>query len=378
MISDIRARLNARLGERVFLDAMRDVAEGAELTATRVGLAAKAVAFGVLATPYLAMGLGAVLVAYEFPTPGLIFIGGVLIGLGWFVRPRKIRLPKELYLRADFPKLFGFFDDVAEAAGGPRVDLLELTADFNAWTWRVARDDSVILSLGLTLWRALPPEGRVALIAHELAHHVNGDPARSRLEGRAIDVLNGWLSFFEEPDFVDEYGNRDDGGLVGDFIRFFLGAFRWLVHGVSLLLMRLICWQSNRAEYLADALAARVAGVGAMLVLLETVMMKAEIEDEGRSTYVSGSVEGTAFLDRFVGRIHGVSEARRTEILAAARNVKLAVDTSHPPTAYRIEFVKLFEDVAVFPIPDMEEIDAELAQVTEDIGRRFADEFRNE
>ncbi len=69
-------------------------------------------------------------------------------------------------------------DQASDALGAPRVRLRLVSDDFNAWCSRVGARQRPTLCIGIRLWAALSPDGRLALLGHELGHLVNGDPTR--------------------------------------------------------------------------------------------------------------------------------------------------------------------------------------------------------
>ena len=346
------------------------------------GWAAGVLSLLILLSPLPLAGLGIWLIAVEFPNIGLIFLGTLCLASAWFLRPRRQKPPIRTYGRADLPRFFEMLDRVAAELDAPKVDRVEISTEFDAWTYRSGRQREVVLSIGALLWLSLPPRGRLAVVAHELAHHVNGDPARYDLHGGALKAVQGWIFLLEPGEFEDEHGNRAyNAGFVEMIVNFFLWILVGAVSSVGWCLTRLIYFDNQRAEYLSDALSADIAGAEAVQDVLATFTMAPLIEEEARGAHVSGKVDGTAFLERFAKRIREAPEEMRAKYLAEAEEAKLTVDSTHPPTALRRAFVGLFAGRPVSALAeeiDMEAIDAELAGVIEAAGQRFADTFRRE
>ena len=139
-----------------------------------------------------------------------------------------------------------------------------ITNEFNAWFGRFGLRGHRVMGLGLPMLAVLTAEQRVALVAHEVAHDVNGDPVRGRYIGNAygaLRTLHGMLT----P--IRWRTNRRGGGVMaaeatigGAFtntaLRIASRVTRPFVTAFEVLMRR----ESQRGEYLADALSADVAG----------------------------------------------------------------------------------------------------------------------
>src|SRR5262249_8626043 len=131
-----------------------------------------------------------------------------------------------------------------------------------------------VLTLGLPLLLLLEPQQRVALVAHELAHARNGDSTRGLVVGSSVRALaEFYAALAPEP--------SRDGSIAWDDLGFFdmiVNGILWLIsrpaYGLLLLQLHLLLRDSQRAEYLADALAARVAGTEATVGLHERLLLE--------------------------------------------------------------------------------------------------------
>src|SRR5436189_272087 len=102
--------------------------------------------------------------------------------------PRKtISRYYQAYCRRENQALFKLVDSIAQALHARPIDYITIHTDFNAGFQKVGWRQKTVLSLGYPLWIALTDKERVALIAHELAHDVNGDSTRSRIIGTACE-----------------------------------------------------------------------------------------------------------------------------------------------------------------------------------------------
>jgi Zn-dependent protease with chaperone function len=124
-----------------------------------------------------------------------------------------------------------------------------------------------VLNLGLSLWGALTPQQRVALLGHELGHFSNGDIRRGFLVQPCLTTL-GRLS--------DLFGGRSRRSARGNIVG--------IVQPLADALMRVLSFvfylgnlgvqavglrEAQRAEYLADQRAAALAGTRATAELLD-------------------------------------------------------------------------------------------------------------
>ena len=143
--------------------------------------------------------------------------------------------------------------------------------------------------MGLPLLAALTPPERVALIAHELGHFVNHDARRGRFTEPAV-LWAGYLLL--------AIGQRD----------------------------------GQRAEYLADEIAARVAGSGALAGMLDTLLVADRVRqvvraggrDPGaRQTWLDAAAYVRAGTDLDLLRRRSVRE-------------QASLCGTHPPTGLRI------------------------------------------
>lgn len=322
----------------------------------------------------LALG-GALLIVGTWFNLGPALLGALMLGVAWVLRPRLGSLEAAPLTRDEAPALYGLVDRVARALGHRPVDTLVLDGEFNASYARLGLRGRPALTLGLPLLAVLEPQQQAALVAHELAHGVNGDPLRGSFVGSAVDALQGWHDLLcPEALWEPERGLMAYPALAGNLLM--LGLAR-LAYGATYLLSLLAWRDSQRAEYLADDLAARVAGAEAKLGLLAALQYHGVVEV---------AVQGLA-----LGRAEGglVTELRRaTQALPARERERLRraglledarVDATHPPTALRIAMLERRPAAPPLVSVGPEEaaaILAELRALEGPVGRRMADAYR--
>jgi Zn-dependent protease with chaperone function len=317
--------------------------------------------------------LGSYLIVDGFPSlgvvPGTIF---VLIALA--LRPRLGRLdPLQQRLdRGEAPTLFKLVDEVATTIGAPAPHVITVDADFNASADAVGLRRRRVLCLGLSLWGVLPPQQRVALLGHELGHFVNGDVRRGPLTHVAMTTLGTVAGLLRPPGMRA----RVDGlvGLLAELITgVVMGTLRFLVLCLHFLLVWLGLRDAQRAEYLADELAARAAGSAAAAALADTLTaaetMVMVVKREARQR--GGASNWRAAADQ-----------ARTDVkprLSRLRQLSVRDDTSlfasHPPSGLRARMVESRSaqtPAVVLSETDSARIDQELTKAYEAARRDLA------
>jgi Zn-dependent protease with chaperone function len=328
----------------------------------------KAIAFGLAASVHLltlALLVAAiVIVATGFPTFVSIFWGVALCALAWLMRPRPGKVPSlDLVDRKDFPTLHAFVNQVAKELGGRPVNKIvvdeRLNAAYGVFGWRRAP----VLWVGLPLWMALRPQERLAVIGHEIAHGVNGDGTRGFIVGSALSALDEWIGLLRGP-----------MGLIGYLIWIFSIPFA----AVQSLLAQLLCFDRQQAEYFADYLASTVSGTEAMVSTLRRMACGEHLDDVLLQSAYSTSQSGARILGLFRERIASLPDREWQRLARASQREGASLDASHPPTAYRIEFLNAHAvaNPKIVATEDMmRTIDAELNAVQERLGKRLIAQY---
>lgn len=322
-----------------------------------------AVASLLLIAAVLALAVVGAWLIVAFPFPNLaILLGVAMVGLAVALRPRFGRVDPDLEVlsRDRAPELFGLIDEVAAAIGAPAPDVVGVDGDSNAYANAVGLRRRKVLGLGLPLWGSLPAGERVALLGHELGHFVNGDPRRGLLTQPAFTMLASAADLFRP------VRATVGGGLV-EMVGDALGrAFQWVVSrvlfGAHLVLVSVALRDSQRAEYLADDLAARVAGTTAATNLLDALLAA-----ESMALAVRVHARAGHGPDRWRSAF-AEARAANTERLPLLRQLSARDEASlfaaHPPTGLRRRMLagRPWQDATVVLTPDrLERIDAELA-----------------
>ncbi|MEU5914336.1 M48 family metallopeptidase [Micromonospora sp. NPDC047527] len=323
-----------------------------------------AVASLVLVAAVAALAVTGVWLLVAFPFPNLaILLGVAMIGLAVALRPRFGRLDPELEVlsRDRAPELFALIDEVSTAIGAPVPDVVGVDGDINAYAGAVGLRRRKVLCLGLPLWGSLTAGERVALLGHELGHFVNGDPRRGLLTQPAFTMLGSAADLFRPVQTVR-------GGGIVEMVGDALGrAFQWVVSRVlfaaHLLLVTVALRDSQRAEYLADELAARVAGSTAATELLDALLAA-----ESMALAVRRETRAGHGPDRWRSAL-AQARAANADRLPLLRQLSVRDEASlfaaHPPSGLRRRMLTdrpLQDPAVVLTEARMERIDAELAK----------------
>lgn len=273
----------------------------------------------------------------------LIFfvLGMVCIGIVWVLRPQlQSELEGDAIEREDFPNLYKLVDDVAEGLGTRRISSIVIDNRFNAAFGRPGWRRTDILHLGMPLFAVLSSQERVALLGHELGHGANGDATRSMVVGTALNSMNAWYKLLHPDCLWDRRGGPINiiAGLLTNLL--LLGASQ--IAKLWLYLLAHLLWQDKqRAEYLADYMAAKAGGTHAALGGLQKLHMGDSVQMAARRFYLNNMKSDLyAELKRHVDTIpkHEIDRIAQVERLLASR-----LDATHPPTAYRIAFLQAHE-----------------------------------
>ncbi|SDC22127.1 Zn-dependent protease with chaperone function [Streptomyces prasinopilosus] len=304
--------------------------------------------------------------------PGLF-----LLALAWPLRPRLPGLPEEgpLLHRAEAPELYALIDEVARVAGTRGVDVIAVDAEANAAVTTYGVRGRRLLVLGLPLWEILTPRQRIALLGHELGHYGHGDVRHGLVVGTAYRSLTTWRYYFTP------IADPTPGEMV---VNLFYVVPYSLLQGVLMLLDQLTLRAAQRAEYLADSVAARAgsteAAVGLMDRLLVADSAAAVLRIEAnrvraarRGGRRTEDREGELW-EHLAARMDAIPEheyerRRRAGVLRGH-----SVDSTHPPTHLRRECLLAGGSVPAAVAVDGERerrIAAELADARSTVARKI-------
>jgi len=370
MIKKWHTRFHRTLAVKVFLDAQRVFLTGHQPKPTAATNVARLMACLVLVTPFLFGVLGVILIWSLFPSPVGFLFGGAMIGAAIYLRPRRAKMPNPIRRREELPQSFAFVDEISDALDAPRITGIHLNSSLNAFVW--AARGEVTLGIGALLWLGLTESEKRALLGHEMAHLVNKDPARGTLMRMALDTLEGWTFLFGAPAIVDNgegvtYSSRSD--VFEDIVG---GVFEVILAGITFIIERFSYFEQQKAEYLADALSMRAAGRAASLGLLSKLVLAQESVKYGRDLTFSTPLRGVEFLEHIVAPLRMATDEDLCNALENSTQQGRAVDATHPPTNYRLGFLKcLPEPETLAPKIDISQMDAELQPIWQELGESW-------
>jgi Zn-dependent protease with chaperone function len=215
------------------------------------------------------------------------------------------------------------------------------------------------------LWAVLDDSEKLALLAHELAHLVNGDPSRGALIGGALDVLGRWYGMLRPAVSSKEQPGLPRLAMVP--VNVVLSVLSLVVWLHALALAALLWRDQQRAEYYADALAAKICGPEAVLSLLEKLHFTRTFQSSFCAWHLNSALHQESYFAYLRSRIaqtpvRELERIRQVELLENSR-----LDTRHPPTAYRIHALQALRISHSLPLSinnmDWEAVESELAQV---------------
>ena len=336
----------------------------------------KAIAFGLAAGVHLLtltlLVTGIVIVATGFPAFASIFWGAALCALVWLMRPKPGKVPSlDLVDRKDFPALHAFVNQVAKELGGRPVSKIVIDESFGAAYGVLGWRRVPVLWIGLPLWLALRPQERLAVIGHEIAHGVNGDGTRGFIVGSALSALDEWVGLLQGPFYQATTMTERVGGYV-------IWIFSIPFAAVQSLLAQLLCLDKQQAEYFADYLASTVSGTEAIMSTLQRLGCGDHLDDVLLRNVYSTSQSGARILALFRERIASLPDREWQRLARSSQREGARLDASHPPTAYRIEFLNahLVAKPRMIATEDaMRSIDAEINAVQERLGKRLIAQY---
>lgn len=358
-----RNRLHRVQGERVFLEAQRALMEPPRISGTL--LACYGVATLILLVPVSVICLGLWMIIGLSQHMFAILGGIVILGAGLVLLPRPHKSEERTLTRAELPRLYTLLDDVAGALGTKAPDGVQFNFDLNAsvTVYGLLRRQRV-LTIGVPLWQVLSPQERVGVIAHELAHFVNGDPARGVLIHAAMQTVARWDFLWTDNDTV----------YVRDTLTILMEGIQWLlrlpVRGAGRLLMWLQYTASQRAEYLANGLAAQVAGRDEVVALFRKFALAPLAHQAVPMLYPYSRDQNARIFDVMVTAMTNATPEQRTAFEAEQARDKTRMDQSHPPVSYLIAFLELLEDTEGSVQADRYDFDAILIEMKPEADRQ--------
>ncbi len=310
----------------------------------------------------------------------LVPLGLLALAIVVLLRPRlgKIDPEVELLDRDEAPQLYALCDAVADAIGARHIAQIGLDPDFNAYYTVAGIRQRPTMVLGAPLWTVLDRQGRVALLGHELGHGANGDNRQGVFVGGALRALARWYELVR-PGRDSVFAARGNPlGMIAGLLLLIPqaivgGALYCVIVAFALVSLRV----GQRAEYLADAMAVRAGGRSAARALLETFLVTGTLLRAGR--LVPRNAPAGESYAAIVAHAAELPATEKDRLVRQGRMRQHRVDSSHPPTAMRLDHVASRPDEPARVVLDAGQaaaIDAELAAPLARLERQFRDLVR--
>jgi Zn-dependent protease with chaperone function len=367
-------RIYAALGTRLSRQLFAAVQQHAALRPPRTLSTALATVSALAVhgfTLLVALG-GVALVLWAWPNPAPVVVGLLGLLVAWFGCPRVPTLPKDeqLLTRAQAPTLFGLLDQTSAALGARPLAHVVVDEHFNASYGEVGWRREPVLTLGLPLVAVLDAAELVALVGHELAHGVNGDPTRGLVVGSAVRSLCQYYWLMLPPQGI---------GLAGWLASGAMRLIALLPQGVLLGLSHLLWRSSQRAEYYADRLAARVAGRAGVQGLLAKLHCQTSFDTAVQQAAVRRDVPDLfAALQQ---RLAALPARERERIRRAELRDGARLTSTHPPTAFRLAMLETYgaaDTLVSLSLQARAAIDDELRPLRAPLQRRLVEQYRDQ
>lgn len=288
----------------------------------------------------------------------------VCLVVAWLTRPRFGRIQDPILPKEEWPILYKVVNDVASILQAKPVTAITIGYDYNAAFGSAGLRGDKYLRLGLPLFAVLNAQERVALIAHELGHGVNKDTSKGFFIGTAISSLAVWHDMLRPDAIIEESPNLVDIMMIP--INLILLGMSRIIYGIMYILAHMLFQDSQRAEYMADYLATTVSGVKAKVSLLEKNHLGQYYQYVMQRALITK--DHTTLFQELRNQFANMPEQEITRIRRIGRMEESRLDATHPPTAYRIEFLEAQGHVnPAYEIPtdDLQLLEQELQKLEE-------------
>lgn len=263
------------------------------------------------------------------------FFAPLFIGLAWILRPEPSHEPKENILsRKDYPAFYELVDQIGTSLG-THVDQIAINEWINASFTQTGWKQKHTVTLGLPLWEILTDQERVALLAHEVAHAVNGDASRGFFVGSAIQSLVRWYMVLAPGS--DDFGSSAMN-LLGVPFRLLAGAAAGAIWALIRLMSILLYRDMQRAEYLADRLGSTIGGEDAFISMLHKMVFG---DTFGLAVqHCALNRQKTDLYQELQELIECTPPSELNRMRRLEDRSMLTLDVTHPPTGLRVKMLE--------------------------------------
>jgi Zn-dependent protease with chaperone function len=310
---------------------------------------------------------------------GLVWaiLGVVLVGLAFLARPRFGRVPSNAVAADGAPKRFrALADRIAKELGTRPADFYLFDSDYNAAVTELGLRRRRVLFVGLPLMAVLAPQERVAVLGHEFGHFVNGDPRRGFVGHTALATLIEWHKVLVPRSLMDV---ADEGipGLLMFPVNVVMFTVSMVPYGLAALLVTLMRRSTQRAEYLADARAAELAGSRDAVAAFDKLLLAGPISAAMMAT-TDEHWQNQSLWDDLQKRAANFPERELERYRRIDREQGGRLDDTHPPTESRKRVIQERPQTVASQVlghGENEAIDEELRNLTTRIQRDVIDTY---
>ena len=280
------------------------------------------------------LAAGAWVMTTEIVTVLKVFAGVVTFGLVAITFPMHRLRPPTAATKSAFHTTLTVAATVAKAIGVAAPTRVRVTS----YGRPVSPTSSRVVTVNVDRWRRLDDVARVALLAHELAHHNGHDPRRTMLVTLASETLDGWLALLRpDPQSASRRVRRTSrrgpaavptGSKIAGLSELVLPIVIAPIYG-TVLLFGWVLRESGtvaglRAELYADALAAGTAGTHAVECLTQLI---------------DGELAEWASAGQALTPVNDLPEAERERRRRIAIATGSRIDAMHPTFAARLQML---------------------------------------
>lgn len=284
----------------------------------------------------------AVWLIVAMPNVVTIILAILALFLAHELRPRlgSFRRLDNVRYRDDAPVLFGVLDQVAAEVGAEPVHGVVTDSGWNASYSSVGWRRRRVVTLGLPLWDALSADQKVALLGHEFAHGVNRDARHGVIVGTSLATLAQLYTVLRpDPRLQNGTAGEQLGLAVERLLRGVIAAVFWTQQLISLR-------AGQRAEYLADAIGARVASPLSMAGALDAIVTGVDTYQAVVQRRVNRKVSRVSsnadpgLWDELRSALKAVPESELERRRRVREHALLQVTDTHPPSHLRISALR--------------------------------------
>jgi Zn-dependent protease with chaperone function len=281
------------------------------------------------------------------PNVVTVILAIVALFLAYELRPRlgSFRRLRNVRYRDDAPVLFSVLDQVAAEVGAKPVHGVVADASWNASYSSVGWRRRRVVTIGLPLWDALSADQKVAILGHEFAHGVNGDARHGVIVGTSLASLARLYSVLL-PDPLVRARLRTSRGTDEQLGQAIQALLRAMIATVFMTQQLISLRASQRAEYLADAIGARVASPASMAGALDAIVTgrdtcKMVVEQHAnRKLYPVNGGSAPDFWDELRSAIEAVPESELERRRRVSEHALPQFTDTHPPAHLRISMLR--------------------------------------